>query len=96
MAKVSFRSVDQYIAAQPEAIRPTLERVRAAIRKALPDAEEAISYQIPAYKVQGRVALYFAGWKGHYSIYPAIGQLVPTFQDELAPYVISKLSLIHI
>ena len=90
MARLSFQSVDQYIAAQPEAIRPTLERVRNAIRKALPDAEETISYQMPAYKVQGRVAVYFAGWKEHYSIYPAIGQLVPTFKDQLAPYEITK------
>ena len=45
--KTNFTSVDQYIAAQPEATRPILERVRAIIRKTLPGAEETISYQIP-------------------------------------------------
>src|SRR5262245_22401176 len=53
MAKTDFRSVDEYIATQPEAVRGTLERVRATIRKALPKAEEVISYQIPAYRLAG-------------------------------------------
>ena len=60
------------------------------MHKALPRAEEMISYQIPAYKVQGRVALYFAGWKEHYSIYPAGERLLRKFKDELAPYEVSK------
>ena len=45
---------------------------------------------MPAYKVSGGIAVYFAGWKEHYSLYPAIGQLVPAFKDELAKYEISK------
>ena len=85
-----FESVDQYLAAQPPSTRAKLERVRNAIRKALPDAQEVISYQMPAYKVSGGIAVYFAGWKEHYSLYPAIGQLVPAFKDELAKYEISK------
>jgi uncharacterized protein YdhG (YjbR/CyaY superfamily) len=52
----------------------------------VPGAEEVISYQIPAYKLHGRVVLYFAGWKQHYSIYPATAHLVAAFKDELAPY----------
>lgn len=90
MAKTNFKTVDAYIAAQPESARPALERVRAAIRKALPAAEETISYQIPAYKVDGRVAIYFAGWKKHYSVYPATAALVDAFKDELARYELSK------
>jgi len=90
MAKKKFKSVDDYIAAQPEAVRGALERVRSTIRKALPDAEEVISYQIPAYRVHGRVAIYFAGWKEHYSIYPAIGGVVDAFNKELARYELSK------
>jgi uncharacterized protein YdhG (YjbR/CyaY superfamily) len=90
MAKTDFKSVDDYIASQPEAAQDMLGRVRRAIRKAVPDAEEVISYQIPAYRVHGRVAIYFAGWKRHYSLYPATDSLVAAFEDELSPYKISK------
>ena len=90
MAKTDFKSVDEYVAAQPAGARETLQRVRAAIRKALPDADEVISYQIAAYKVGGAAAIYFAGWKEHYSLYPATGRLVEAFEDELAGYEISK------
>ena len=61
MAKRDFKSVDEYIALQPEPVQEVLTLVRNTIRKAVPDAEEVISYQIPAYKMGGRVALYFAG-----------------------------------
>jgi uncharacterized protein YdhG (YjbR/CyaY superfamily) len=90
MANTDFKSVDEYIASKPESVQGILERVRGAIRKALPGADEVISYQIPAYKLQGRAVIYFAGWKQHYSVYPAIGALVEAFKDELAPYEISK------
>ena len=90
MAKTDFKSVDEYIAAQPAGAREVLQRVRGAIRKALPDADEVISYQIPAYKLAGGATIYFAGWKEHYSLYPATGRLVEVFEDELAGYEISK------
>src|SRR4029453_7229736 len=79
MAKTDFKSVDQYIAAQPKAAQAVLKRVRSAIRKAVPGADEVISYQIPAYKLQGHTVIYFAGWKEHYSIYPANDRLVAAF-----------------
>jgi hypothetical protein len=53
MAKTDFRSVDEYIASQPEAVQGILERVRRIIRNAVPSAEEVISYKIPAYKLLG-------------------------------------------
>jgi uncharacterized protein YdhG (YjbR/CyaY superfamily) len=90
MAKTDFKSVDEYIASQPEAVQGVLERVRSIIRKALPGAEEVISYQIPAYRLHGDRVLYFAGWKEHYSLYPATDQLVRAFKDELVPYKVSK------
>jgi uncharacterized protein YdhG (YjbR/CyaY superfamily) len=90
MAKTDFKSVDEYIASQPEAVQGVLERVRSTIRKAVPGGEEVISYQIPAYKVHGDRVLYFAGWKQHYSLYPATDQMVAAFKDDLAPYEISK------
>lgn len=90
MSEPKHRSVDQYLAAQPEASRVVLERVRSTIQKALPGAEETISYQIPAYCLHGRVALYFAGWSRHFSLYPATERVVAACADELAGYVLSK------
>ena len=90
MAKTDFKSVDEYMASQPETVQGILGRVRSTIRKALPGAEEAISYQIPAYKLRGGAVLYFAAWKQHYSLYPAGERMVAAFQDELAPYKVNK------
>jgi uncharacterized protein YdhG (YjbR/CyaY superfamily) len=90
MAKTDYRSVDEYLASLPEATQAVLERVRSILRKALPKAEEVISYQIPAYKQDGTTVIFFAGWKEHFSLYPATDALVETFQQELAPYKISK------
>jgi uncharacterized protein YdhG (YjbR/CyaY superfamily) len=90
MAKTDYQSVDHYLAAQPAKARSVLDVVRAAIRGALPEAEEQISYQIPAYRGVGGTFLYFAGWKAHYSIYPASGALVAAFAEELKPYQVNK------
>lgn len=86
MAKTDFKSVDHYIAAQPEDAQSVLELVRGAIRMALPSAEEVISYQIPAYRLHGGTVIYFAGWKRHYSLYPVTTHLVEAFRDDLAAY----------
>lgn len=95
MAKTDFKSVDGYIASQPAAVQDILGRVRSTIRKALPAAEEVISYQIPAYKLHGSTVLYFAGWKKHYSLYPAGQDLVAAFKDELAPYEVNNKGTIR-
>jgi uncharacterized protein YdhG (YjbR/CyaY superfamily) len=90
MAKTSFKSIDDYIASRPEAVQRVLKRVRSIIRKAVPGANETISYQIPAYKLHGRPVVYFAGWSQHYSLYPSNDRLVAAFKDQLARYEISK------
>ena len=90
MATISFSSVDQYLAAQPAAVRRALARVRGAIRKALPAAQETISYQLPTYKLNGRAVIYFAAWKHHYSIYPSTRAVVDALKDDLEPYEIEK------
>ena len=90
MAKTDFKSVDEYIATHPEDVQAILQRVRRTIRKAVPDATEVISYQIPTYKLQGRAVLFFAGWKQHYSLYPATERLIEAFEADLAPYEVSK------
>jgi uncharacterized protein YdhG (YjbR/CyaY superfamily) len=90
MAKTNFKSVAEYITTYPGDVQPILQRVRSSIRKAVPGAEEVISYQIPTYKLHGTYVVYFAGWKQHYSLYPANGRLVAAFGEDLAPYKISK------
>jgi uncharacterized protein YdhG (YjbR/CyaY superfamily) len=90
MAKTNYTSVDQYLTSQPEETRAVLTKVRNAIRKAIPRAEETISYQLPTYKLNGRAVIYFAGWKQHYSIYPATAPVVAAFKADLAGYEVSK------
>lgn len=86
----TFRSVDEYVAAQPEAVRAILDRVRRAIRKALPDADETISYDMPTYKRNGETVVHFASWKKHYSLFAATSSIVTAFGDELRAYEIEK------
>ncbi len=83
------RNIDEYIAGFPRAVRAVLERVRNTIRKAVPDAEETISYRIPTFKLHGRYVLYFAAWQRHYSLYPSTDRLIAAFKDDLAPYEVS-------
>src|ERR1700677_2736184 len=90
MGKANFTNVDEYISAQPETVQVVLQLVRSTLRKALPGAEEVISYKIPAYRLHGRIVLYFAGWKQHYSLYPAGERMVAAFKDQLASYKVSK------
>jgi uncharacterized protein YdhG (YjbR/CyaY superfamily) len=90
MAKAGFQSVDEYIAAQPEATRGILGRVRSAIRNAVREAREIISYKMPTYTLDGSRLLYFAAWKGHYSIYAATEKVVAAFQTELSSYEVDK------
>ena len=83
--------VDAYIAAQPPAARAALATVRAAIGRALPpEAEEVISYKIPAYRVAGRIALFFAAWAEHYSLYPVGQQTEAALGEDLSRYGRSK------
>lgn len=93
MAKTNFKSVDEYLATKPVALQRSLGRMRRIIRRALPGAEEVISYQIPAYRLNGRVVIYFAGWTEHVSIYPVTGRLVEALGERIKPYVASKGTL---
>ena len=88
--KTDFKSVDEYIASQPDGAQTALHRVRRAIRKTVPQAEETISYKMPTYRLHGERMLFFAGWKRHYSLYPATKRLVQAFKADLAPYEITK------
>jgi uncharacterized protein YdhG (YjbR/CyaY superfamily) len=95
MAKAEPKSVTAYIAAQPKASHAALKKVRAAIRKGVPRADELLSYGIPTYKLEGRPVIYFAGWKQHYSIYPSNAALVAAFKRQLAPYEVNDKGTIR-
>ena len=82
-------TVAAYIAAFPRSTQAVLKHVRRIIREAVPGAEEGISYGIPAFYLDGRRFLYFAGWKQHYSLYPVSARLVAAFTRALAPYELS-------
>lgn len=88
-ATTGYTTVDEYIATFPKEVQAVLEKVRATIRKAVPDAEESISYRIAAYRFHGRL-IYFAAFQNHYSLYPATQLLNDAFEQQLTPYEVSK------
>ena len=95
MAGIKFTTIDEYLASQPKGVQTALKRVRDIIRKAMPGAEEVISYGIPAFRLGGRTVLYLAGWKAHYSLYPSSRALELTFKKELEPYELSHKGTIR-
>jgi uncharacterized protein YdhG (YjbR/CyaY superfamily) len=80
------QTIDEYIAGFPRPVQTVLKRVRRTIRNAVPDAQETISYNIPTYTLNGHALIHFAGWKAHYSLYPANARLIAAFRKELANY----------
>ena len=80
----NIETVDEYIARFPEDIRAVLEKIRTTVRKAAPDAEETISYRMPAYKQDG-VLVYFAAYQRHIGFYPTASG-IENFKDELSTY----------
>ncbi|HZC05501.1 MAG TPA: DUF1801 domain-containing protein [Ktedonobacterales bacterium] len=86
-----FSSVDAYIASFPQETRVILESVRATIRAAAPDAEERISYQMPAFALNG-ILVYYAARKRHIGLYPT-GSGIEAFKDELSRYETTKGSV---
>jgi len=90
--KVTFNSIDEYIASFPEDVQIIMEELRATIKAAAPEAGEKISYGIPTFTLNGKYLIYFAGWKNHISIYP-----IPTgseaFNTEVSQYVGGKGTL---
>lgn len=85
MRKPIFSTIDEYISTFPMNVQDILGKVRKTIKEAVPEAEETISYQIPAFKLppkadepsaqNGKYLVYFAGWKKHISIYPVSAQM---------------------
>ena len=85
MKRPTYSTIDEYIADFPPEVQVVLQKIRRAIQRAAPKAEEVISYQIPAFKLNGKVLIYFAAFKKHVSVYPA-PRTAPEFKDELAQY----------
>ncbi|HMS65621.1 MAG TPA: DUF1801 domain-containing protein [Ignavibacteria bacterium] len=83
----NIKDIDTYLLLQPEPIRAVLEKLRKTIRSAAPEAEELISYHIPAYRYHGML-VYFAAFKNHCSFFP--GGIVESMKDELKDYKTSK------
>jgi uncharacterized protein YdhG (YjbR/CyaY superfamily) len=77
-------NIDEYIDGFPSNVQKILQKIRKTIQKAAPQAQEVISYQMPAFKLK-RVFVYFAGYQNHLSLYPA-PRGVAEFQEELAQY----------
>jgi uncharacterized protein YdhG (YjbR/CyaY superfamily) len=90
MPKPKPADVDSYLAAQPAEVRAVLVKVRAAMRRALPDAVEEIKYGMPAYLVEGRAVASFAGWKTHYALYIVDPALFGAIAKDLAGRDASK------
>lgn len=89
--KSSADSIDEYIAGFPEPVRIILERIRGIIRKAAPEAEETIKYQIPTFVLNGNL-VHFAAFQKHIGFYPTPSG-IERFQEELAEYTFAKGSV---
>ena len=90
---LSREDIDSYLAALEEPKRTTLEALRQSILGVVPDAEQSISYGMPAFKVDGKVVAGFAAFKGHLSYLPHSGSVLPALSDDLARYEMTKGSL---
>ena len=84
-------NIDEYIAAAPPAVRPILKEIRRVIRAAAPEAEELISYRMPAFRQHG-ILIYFAAFKSHIGVFPPVSGDAK-LQKALEPYAGPKGNL---
>lgn len=84
-----YKNVEAYLKQFPEDQRQTLEKVRKAIREAAPEAEETISYGMPAYKWKGAL-VYFAGFQNHCSFFPGSYSVMREFEAQLSSFETKK------
>ena len=90
---MSAQEIDQYLAALEEPKRATLAVLRQRILDVLPEAEQGISYGLPAFKIRGKTIAGFAAFKNHLSYLPHSGSVFPQLRDELKGYVTSSGAL---
>jgi len=89
-AKGDGMKVRAYLASLPPDARRRLKQLRVAIRAAAPGAAEVISYGIPAFRLEGRVLVWYAAWKNHSSLYPMTASVKRSYARELKGYETSK------
>jgi uncharacterized protein YdhG (YjbR/CyaY superfamily) len=85
--------IDTYLAPLSESERRTLNRLRSDIRTLLPEAQECLSYGMPAFKVRGKVVAGFAAFTNHLSYLPHSGSVLPALAGDLTGYTMTKSSL---
>jgi uncharacterized protein YdhG (YjbR/CyaY superfamily) len=85
--------IDAYLATLPPDQREALQHLRDLVRRVVPEAEETMSYGMPAFKLGGRFLVSYAGWKHHCSIYPLTDTFLSAHADELEGYGRTKGSL---
>jgi uncharacterized protein YdhG (YjbR/CyaY superfamily) len=90
---MTARDIDRYLAALNEPKRSTLKAVRRSILEVVPEAEECISYGMPAFKLKGKTVAGFAAFKNHLSYLPHSGSVLPALGDEVERYEKTKGSL---
>jgi len=90
---VSAQEIDEYLDALEEPKRTTLARLRQTILEIIPEAEQGISYGVPAFKVRGKTIAGFAAFKDHLSYLPHSGSVFPQLKDELQGYTASSGAL---
>jgi uncharacterized protein YdhG (YjbR/CyaY superfamily) len=90
---VSAEEVDAYLQALEEPKRSTLEALRRTILEIVPDAEQVISYRVPAFRLNGRTIAGFAAFKSHLSYLPFSGSVLSQLADELDGYTTTKSAL---
>jgi len=90
---MSKQEVDAYLAAVEEPKRRTLEQLRQTILSLVPEAEQVISYGMPAFRVPGGVVAGFAAFKKHLSYLPFSGSVLPALESEIAGYTYTRGSL---
>jgi uncharacterized protein YdhG (YjbR/CyaY superfamily) len=90
---MSAEEVDEYLRGVEEPKRSTLLALRATILEIVPDAEQVISYRVPAFRVRGRTIAGFAAFKDHVSYLPFSGSVLGTLGDELHGYTMTKSAL---
>lgn len=88
-SNIRIKTIDEYIATFPQNIQDILEDVRKAIRDSAPDAQEAITYGVPTFKLNGNL-VHFAAYKKHLGFYPAGSSAIEAFKTELSNYSLSK------
>jgi uncharacterized protein YdhG (YjbR/CyaY superfamily) len=86
--KKRFDTIDEYIATFPRNVQDILEELRQTIQNSAPDAKETISYQMPAFKLNG-ILVWFAAFKNHIGFYPKTSA-IEAFKEELSHYETSK------